>query len=970
MKELYLPIKNGERPLFSSLGILETIYKDYKRGNSIFNSIEDELIIKKITEIYVFLEVLKLREQQGIRESSSDLIEPLKQIPLFFNTEKVKEWEVTKIWNNNSFIPYKDILLKYENSFVTLTPSNAYQINDTSQYIWRQWLTTTPIKDLVEVFEYSAQSLLNWNNLRVEKSALEKNIEILSKKLSINKKDAKHWYYFEVCAKSSSNIWDLYLKEDTSEHNIQNLIKIWEKALLLKKNSINSLLYDDAVLVKIGLYNLHNIEKEIKNFEEYFYKIKQYNIPNIEKTVLKQEHILNLFLNKINLTNSLPLDFFSHITGINETVNLIKKLNSGKILIYGKNLSGKKSLAQSIFHSLKMNLYKTNHKDKIGDTVEEKNIYEFKLANTLLHNFKKSVLLVENAEKKYDLKRDDGFLNTNGFQCWTISNIDEVNNSVLKKFDIIIEIKEPPLVKRIELASKFFKDKNIAVRVAQTLKEPFDIIKIGRLCNISEDFSWNNILLLISSHHNVQNNNSNKIKLNKIEAEESIIPLVGYPDMEDLLIKIKNFYANPEKYIELGAKADKGILLIGPPGTGKTHFAKNLSHKIGIPLFSAETSVIVKNIEEISSMFNELKRNAPCILFLDEIDSLIANPKEYGSTNLEKQKIVNAFLSNIEGIESNDGILIIGATHRGDNIEPAAIRSGRLSKVVHLKLPNNESRKDIWEVHLKNKKYNKMINFETLSQLSLSFSCADIKEAANKSALLAAENGKNEIELSDIEKACDETFWGYADKGTTLTEQQKRRIAYHEAGHAIIALKNGFNVQRITIRPRHNSLGAVHYTKEEGIYSMSMNDIQLHLQVGLGGICAENIIFNNYENGGVSDLKTAHDQVMHAITEAGLGKNGPINLGKPDFWSNQRKKAVEKEERKLMEKMFKQTESILNEHIDILHELTEILLQYKEISGESIKYFKESIQNNTVPSTDINYNEEVFETLHKKDSNQ
>ena len=287
--------------------------------------------------------------------------------------------------------------------------------------------------------------------------------------------------------------------------------------------------------------------------------------------------------------------------------------------------------------------------------------------------------------------------------------------------------------------------------------------------------------------------------------------------------------------IEMGAKADKGILLVGPPGTGKTHFVRNLSKIVNIPIFAPETSLLASNLEAIGPMFSELKKQAPCILFLDEIDTLITNPKTFTGVDLEKQKIVNTFLSNVDGIEDNDGILIVGTTHRMDNFDPASTRSGRLSKIITLNLPNKNARKEIWKAHIQNKKISPNVKTEELSLLSVSFSCADIMEATNKAALFAVESGKSEIDINDFKLACDETFWGYTDSNIVINEKQKKMTAYHEAGHAILAWRHGYNVQRITIRPRQKSLGATHFVGEEGVFSMSIERIRNKLQVMLGG---------------------------------------------------------------------------------------------------------------------------------------
>ena len=945
MDKLNLPLKKGERPLFKSLELLETIYKDNKRGLDSYCSISNEFIIQQIANIFVFIHLLKLRDKNGMREQSADLFQHFSSLPLFFTEQQVKKWEINKEWNRKDFISYKDILLEYENQFNTLTPSSLYQINTkSSEYIWRQWFLKTDIKEIITTLEYSAKSLLNWNKQRIESSPIFKNINTISQKIGLTDNESNSWYYLYVLSANNNDIYNLYVKENLSNDFLTSIISIWEDSLYLEKDSINRLLYEDSILVEYGFYKKHNNHK-YTDWKNYWTNTERLKIPNIDIKLLKQEDILNLFLKQETTSNTIPLDYFSYINGLPEVINLIKNIKSGKILIYGKHLSGKKSLLKAILNSLSLNMFSVVHKENSNKDNNEKYKYsELKLADKLLSSFENSVLLVDNIEEQLDLNKNYDFKYPKSLQFWTSSDITKIDPILLKNFDCILQITHPPLEKRILLAKKIFENENDAVKIAQALKEPFDIIKVARACHSSKDFSWKNISLQISTIKSLESLSiSHKINLNKLDNEDDIIPIVGYPDLEDLLKKISAFYLNPQKYLSLGAKANKGIILVGPPGTGKTHFARNISKMVNIPIFAPQTSELSKNLESIQEMFNELKRNSPCILFLDEIDTLITNPKTLFGIDLEKQKIVNAFLTQIDGIESNDGILIIGATHRNENIDPAATRSGRLNNIIHLKLPNSSARKDIWKAHLKNKKFDNTIELDELVKLSMSFSCADIMEASNKAALNAVERNAFQIELCDFQTACDEIFWGYADNGTIFNDKDKEKTAYHEAGHALIALYHGYNVPRITIKPRTNSLGAVHYVGEEGIYSRNIDDVKHIVQISLAGICAEKVKFQHYSMGGTQDLEQAKKIIFHAICKAGLGKEGPVSLGKEEFWSEQRKINIENEEKDLMKESFICVEKILSKNLTLLTELAQTLLEKKEISGSSIDYFKEKI---------------------------
>lgn len=963
--ELHLPLKKGERPLFKALQVVENIYRDYQRNGNAYETTKDETVLNWAAELYVLADILRMREFKGMRNNSYDLFNILKELPLFFKTEQVKAWEVEKKWNTTQFVPYKSILLEYEVSFDTLTPSSLYQANSqSSTHIWQHWLIKTPIKEVIETLEYSAKSLLEWNNYRTEKSHLETNLKNLSKYVGVTKQIAKNWYYLQVLGREQNELWSLFLRENNDNNPAQELLYIWEKALQLPTMSLNSLLYEDSLLVQLGFYN--TIPNSANNWNEYWQRIEQFNIPNINKILLNQNNILHLFLREFKSPQNIPLEMFSYIKGLKENIHLIQQLKKGKVLIYGKHLSGKKSLVNSILEKINYKGFVVNHKEHRENESKNRN-YELKLADNLLSKFSRSALVIQNAEENYELKSSKELkLNLDkSLQFYTVSNINEVNNNFLKTFDVVIEMESIPLKERINLAKIFFEEESVAIRIAQSLKEPFDIIKIGKLCHIAGDFSWSHVSLLMANFNNLENL-SKRINLNKLDNDEEIIPLVGYPDLQELLKKLIHFYKNPNDYMNMGAKADKGILLVGPPGTGKTHFARNLSKIVNIPMFAPDTSVLASNLDLIQHMFNELKKQSPCILFLDEIDTLIANPKSLFGVDLEKQKIVNTFLSNIDGIEANDGILIIGTTHRKDNFDPAAIRSGRLSKMISLNLPNEKAREEIWAAHLKSKKYDPDISMKELTQLSVGFSCADIMEASNKAAIFAVESLSPQIEINHLKMACDETFWGYTDSNMVVSEKQKLLTAYHEAGHALLAWKHGYNVQRITIRPRQNALGATHFVGEEGVFNMSLEVITNKLQVMLGGICAEKVTFGYYENGGIGDLTQAKKLVFHAIAEAGLGKEGPINLGDPKVWSNERKLRIESEEKEIMEKQFQATEDFLVLNKTLLKELSDHLLQAKEISGEVMNYFKNKLltQKNNLDKQNIEIKTEHL--LHNK----
>lgn len=968
-----LPLTAGERPLFSALPLVENAYRNQKIFNNMFDSILEKDIFLSITELHVMAALLKKREFIQKKNMSKDLFDLLKKLPLFFNEKQVHDWEVKKIWMAKDFLPYQEMGMTYENLFNISKPSDLYQVqNPDIESIWSYWFEQIPIHDLINILENSAERLLVWNNQRTDTSALKSNISNISKKINLTPTDANAWYYFQTLGHQSSNIWNLYLKENHHSNNYYDLISLWEKALKLPSNFLNSTIYPDSQFYSLGIFKKTN--ETFDDWNDYWNKISTFDIPALSTRLLNSKNILNLFLKPMYET-TIPIDFFDYLDNFNNIINIIQNMKKGKILIYGEKFTGKHTFIVSALTHLRYQGYYPNSiqidSSNTDQNDKQKHKSQLFLADKIISKIKDTALIINHADNNYDFSDENLYQPSQSLQIWTINDLKDVNKDFLKSFDLILKMDIPPIKKRISIAEKNFPDSAVALKVAQSIKDFHSIIKISQLCKISQDFSWKNASMFINNLQKPLTKSKDVINLNKLDIEENIPKLVGYPNLIEELNKLISFYKQPEKYTKMGAKNNKGILLVGPPGTGKTHFAKNLSKMTNIPLFAPDTSLLSKKIELIEQLFQELKSHAPCILFLDEIDSLIQNPTFLGIADLEKQKIVNAFLTQIDGVNNNEGILIIGATHRDNNFDPASTRSGRLNKIIHTTLPNEEDRIAIWKEHLKNKPLSSSITDKQLCDLSIGFSGADIMESINKAAIYAVENQKQEIDLQCLVVSCDEVFWGYADTSIKVNPHELLKTAYHEAGHALLALYYGYRVPRITIRPRKNSLGATYLLNEEGIFNMSQEDIKKHIQIMLAGLCAEKIQFSYFENGGSSDLMVTHKLLRQAICQSGLGSLGIMHFGDPKLWSNERRLSVENEEKAWIDELLMKTEEIINLNKRLLDEIAQDLVTHKELSGELIHSYKEKVLEPQLSIKQTNFQEQ--RTLHEdleKDSSQ
>lgn len=968
-------IQNGERPVFACLELVRKVYRDKERSNNEYETVSSSFVIQQIASLYTIAEILFKRNNTQ-NKNRHDLWNIITTLPLFFDVEMTNKWEKDKVWNK--YVSHKPFTISYEESLTVFNLSDAYQIdNEFKKYIWSEWFQKEKTEDLIKVIEFSAKKLLDWENAR-EQSTLKQNMLLMSKAFSLPEKDISNWSYLYSLTKGNTNIWDLYLKE-TGEHypkNYQSLLHIWEKAFHLETGSISQFYLPESPWIKIGFYNQlispyddHKVINDCRTMAEISKKLTGYVLPLMDEKVWEPLNFLKLFVNLLS-TKTLPIDNWNYIEELPQIHSILKNKIPLKVLIYGEKGMGKSVFVQSLLkHYNLLGLTPLQYKKN------DETLLNVKLANYITKNITENggVLVLDEIEDNFNLQENTKTLiNLNApIQFWITSDLKKFNEKLMNNFNIVIELNEPPLDFKQRIASQYFQDENFATRVAQTVRTIDDIHKIAYWCESTQDFSWKNISTYLSNAAKaktfLKNDSKSSINLNKIDNKIDLPDLAGYEDLTKLMNKLIYFFKNPNEYKKLGAPSPKGLLLTGSPGTGKTHFVRYLSKITDIPMFAPNSSEMAKVPENISMVFREAKKYAPCILFLDEIDVLINTPMELMTVNLEKQKIINTFLTELDGINSNEGVLVIGATHRSNYIEKAAIRSGRISEVFHIPEPNKNARLKIWEAHLVKKKIS-AINYELLATASAGFTGADIAEAANKGAVDAVENGQNSITTENLLKACDEVFWGSVSSGTVLNEEQKRLVSYHEAGHALLSWKHNLIVQRITVRPRQTALGAVHYVQEEGIYCMSKDAIVGRIEMMLGGICAEKVKFSYYQNGGVGDLKSAKKLLHHALLEAGLGESGAVFASATEMWSNEKKLALENEEQNIMDTAFSNAENWLKENMDLLDTLAMELLEKREMSGERLNFFRDRVQNNSNNIVRKSYAQLESRTLHKQET--
>ncbi|MGE5563183.1 MAG: ATP-dependent zinc metalloprotease FtsH [Bacillota bacterium] len=437
--------------------------------------------------------------------------------------------------------------------------------------------------------------------------------------------------------------------------------------------------------------------------------------------------------------------------------------------------------------------------------------------------------------------------------------------------------------------------------------------------------------------------------------------VAGIDEAREELQEIVEYLKDPGKFARLGGKIPKGALLVGPPGTGKTLLARAIAGEAGVPFFTISGSDFVEmfvgvGASRVRDMFDQAKKSAPCIVFIDEIDAVGRHRGAgLGNGNDEREQTLNQLLVEMDGFEANEGIIIIAATNRPDVLDPALLRPGRFDRQVVVPRPDIDGREQILQVHMKKVPLAPDVDARVIARGTPGFSGADLANLVNEAALLAARKGKRLVAMQEFEEAKDKVLMGTERKSMVMTEDEKRMTAYHEAGHAIVALHEPASdpIHKATIIPRGRALGMVMRLPERDSYSYHRDKMYANLAVSMGGRVAEEMIFgyDKVSSGASSDIQYATQLARDMVTRWGMSDAlGPLQYAEPEEevflgysvnrqrqMSNETAQAIDAEIRKIVEGGYKRAQTVLTEHREQLETLAKALLEYETLSGDEIK---------------------------------
>ena len=453
-----------------------------------------------------------------------------------------------------------------------------------------------------------------------------------------------------------------------------------------------------------------------------------------------------------------------------------------------------------------------------------------------------------------------------------------------------------------------------------------------------------------------------KAKLVDKDKTATFKDVAGLTEEKEEVQELIDFLKNPKKFTSMGARIPKGVLLVGPPGTGKTLLARAVAGEANVPFYYISGSDFVElfvgiGASRVRDMFREAKMNAPCLIFIDEIDAVgRQRGTGLGGGHDEREQTLNQLLTEMDGFGANEGIIIIAATNRPDVLDPALLRPGRFDRQVTVSLPDKKAREEILSVHARNKILDKKVTLENLAKRTPGFSGADLENLLNEAALLAVRKNKKNISMTEIDEATDRVLMGPAKVTRKYTDKEKKLVAYHEAGHAVLGLKlDGANeVQKITIIPRGNAGGYTMMIPKEETFNYTKKELLESICGLLGGRVAEEITFNEITTGAHDDFKKATKIARKMVTEYGMSNLGPMMYDEPsentflgrDYTKNQNfsdfvAHEIDDEMRSIINSCYDKTKKIITENKDLLKLIAETLLEEETITKEQIEYLVE-----------------------------
>lgn len=866
---------------------------------------------------------------------SVDFLKVLKNLCVFAPPSFVNEWEKKRVWEKYSVRPemqkYFTRLLDEGNPSELYCCENSYQ-----EKIWEEWLNNSSDQDVLSLLQYSEKTWVDWvRALPQNDGPYYHAAHQLQGLMDFSPQETHIWGmweewvaqpkpYFKEFAElmgSSSHSWFMAFA-----HMLQCPVEVISKFFGLQ-----------GVLVEKGLYKPQLVGAgymfmpwaKNPSVDEWTTDLwKTLRVKNPASPTLNWEHLIAV-LPKVSEKQQLWPSLTQDNPEWNETFALPMAVS---ILIVGGPGSGKNTLTKQLLQEVQKDGYVLKNESKEG----------LDLAAWFLQD-KNAVLIVDDI-KVVKEKHFKEFMIHKSISVVVRCDWEQAKalpTSLVHRFEHVIDLSELSYPTRLRLAENYFKDKALALKVARAVKLPSEIARVGTVCQQMGDHSWKQVEKVIATFKKLQPPNADFISI--LDEEDSALPpLAQSPTWDNLFEVLGAAFNDPQRCKNLGGQPPKGAILWGPPGTGKTLFARHLAKKFSATCLAVDCSKLEDKVKE---MVDIARAYAPCVVLLDE-----ANPIIEGFPTPNKDTL--AFTSQLDGVSDLEGVMFIATTNRSPmSIHSALMRSGRLSEVHHIGVPQTPERGRIWEAYLKDKTLDRPLNevIALLNKVSKGFTGADIKEVVRKVVEKIMLKNDNVFETKELLKACDNLMWANPNGRDTICAQERWSVALHEAGHALLAWRGGFEVSRVTIRQRDGAAGSVQYNKVEGYYRQSKTDLAQLVQVYLGGIAAEQAILGAYGQGGSSDIAAVRSVLQDAFAFNGLGHAGPLSvpvgMGQKGVWTEMGREEIEWECRHWAKELLEETVQWLAQHQDLLKEMACYLIKEFDMCLDDLAPFEQKIKD-------------------------
>jgi len=521
-----------------------------------------------------------------------------------------------------------------------------------------------------------------------------------------------------------------------------------------------------------------------------------------------------------------------------------------------------------------------------------------------------------------------------------------------EKFNVLLPFQDPELPKKLV-------EKGIEVRAKERVKLWNVVVQVLPLIFLFILFMFFTRQMQSGPNRAFSFGKSRAKLITPSQEKVTFKDVAGVEEAKEELREVVEFLKNPGRYTKLGARIPKGVLLVGPPGTGKTLLARAVAGEAGVPFFSISGSDFVEmfvgvGAARVRDLFETAKRNTPCIVFIDEIDAVGRHRGAgIGGGHDEREQTLNALLVEMDGFETNQGIIVLAATNRPDILDHALLRPGRFDRRIVVDVPDVKGRLQILKVHTKKTPLSKNVDLEVIARTTPGFTGADLESLVNEAALIAARKRKKKLTMEDFEEAKDKILMGVARKSMILKEEEKRLIAYHEAGHTIVTYFTPHTdpIHKVTIIPRGRALGVTQQLPIDDRRTYSKEYLLAQLRVLMGGRAAEEKVFGTISTGSGNDIDRATQIARKMVCEWGMSeKLGPITLGKPgdevflgrDFvavkdFSEETAKLIDEEVRRFVNEAYEEARKIIDSKEDLLHKLADALLKKEVLDGHEVE---------------------------------